>query len=565
MTSMTASNVCPNNPSTCEAAHKTDGAAANAAPAANETTGGATPTTNAAAGTTPVANASVGTTPVANAAAGTTPVANAAAGNTAPMPNYRHGRMKDLIRQMDSPVLHINPDRCVLVRNRNAKCLRCANVCTSHAISLAQDGVHVDPNACIGCGTCASACPTGALEPLNPSDDALFHTMDAALQGGRDRLVVLCSTAAHIIERRDGLRLDVDIRADQTDFDVWAGDDGAEAVAFIPIPAVCLGRVDESLLVEAVACGAREILLVSGDCQHCEHRKGGQFCADIQTSATNLLSAVRARVSIVEVDARKFRCERTGHATIEAKHAQRPAVQQAPEHVTAQQDPAATAAAPTQPKSRTAFDPRAHRDFTPQFTHVQSDGTLPHFVPPRRKRLYNSLKHLGRPEQETVITRLWGQVSIDTDLCSSCRMCTVFCPTGALSRYATEDGAFGVNHRSTLCVQCRLCETICPEGAITVSSTVSLDEFLHGTQFQFEMQPVGWHPGKEDAIATRISRFMKTDKLQDPLARLQPEDIAAQRAYALAREQKREEIHARRATSPTPHETQPRDTQDSDS
>ena len=69
----------------------------------------------------------------------------------------------------------------------------------------------------------------------------------------------------------------------------------------------------------------------------------------------------------------------------------------------------------------------------PQFAHVQADGTLPHFVPERRLRLFNSLKALGTPAAPTVTTRLWGQVTIDTELCRSCRMCTVFCPTGALT------------------------------------------------------------------------------------------------------------------------------------
>ena len=69
----------------------------------------------------------------------------------------------------------------------------------------------------------------------------------------------------------------------------------------------------------------------------------------------------------------------------------------------------------------------------PQFAHVQADGTLPHFVPERRLRLFNSLKALGTPAAPTVTTRLWGQITIDTELCRSCRMCTVFCPTGALT------------------------------------------------------------------------------------------------------------------------------------
>ena len=60
-------------------------------------------------------------------------------------------------------------------------------------------------------------------------------------------------------------------------------------------------------------------------------------------------------------------------------------------------------------------------------------------MPKRRLRLFNSLKALGTPAAPTVTTRLWGQVTIDTELCRSCRMCTVFCPTGALTLLTEED------------------------------------------------------------------------------------------------------------------------------
>ena len=178
----------------------------------------------------------------------------------------------------------------------------------------------------------------------------------------------------------------------------------------------------------------------------------------------------------------------------------------------------------------------------PQFAHVQADGTLPHFVPERRLRLFNSLKALGTPAAPTVTTRLWGQITIDTELCRSCRMCTVFCPTGALTRFDAANDAFGVEHRSALCMQCRLCETICPEQAITVAEEVSADEFLSGKKFRFTMQPIGWNPGAEDSIASRMARFIKVDNLQEPQAKVKSFDTAARREYAQAREARRREI-----------------------
>ena len=51
------------------------------------------------------------------------------------MTNYRHGQMINLIDEMNSPLLAVEPQRCVLVRHRNGDCLRCAAVCTTGAIS----------------------------------------------------------------------------------------------------------------------------------------------------------------------------------------------------------------------------------------------------------------------------------------------------------------------------------------------------------------------------------------------------------------------------------------------
>ena len=54
------------------------------------------------------------------------------------MANVKHAQMIDIIGKMDSPLLGVHKDRCMLVRNRNAECLRCAAVCTTGAISRSE-------------------------------------------------------------------------------------------------------------------------------------------------------------------------------------------------------------------------------------------------------------------------------------------------------------------------------------------------------------------------------------------------------------------------------------------
>lgn len=452
------------------------------------------------------------------------------------MTNYRHGQMINLIDEMNSPLLAVEPQRCVLVRHRNGECLRCAAVCTTGAISLGEEGIVVSPEKCIGCGTCASACPTGCLTAANPTDEELFGAVEAALAENEGRVAIACERA---FAMASGNRM----KQDSCD---------ATAPSFVPgkiagatsdgrplVGVVCLGRVDESLLVEATARGARSIQLISGPCESCPHRCGGALSDEIIVSAETLLAALgtpspidRIRLQHASDTREILRLRPTASAQDDTNAVNAVTVADASEDFLSESGyPVAPPTGESQQDSR-----------EPQFAHVQADGTLPHFVPERRLRLFNSLKALGTPAAPTVTTRLWGQVTIDTELCRSCRMCTVFCPTGALTRFDAANDAFGVEHRSALCMQCRLCETICPEQAITVAEEVSADEFLSGKKFRFTMQPIGWNPGAEDSIASRMARFIKVDNLQEPQAKVKSFDTAARREYAQAREARRREI-----------------------
>lgn len=452
------------------------------------------------------------------------------------MTNYRHGQMINLIDEMNSPLLAVEPQRCVLVRHRNGECLRCAAVCTTGAISLGEEGIVVSPEKCIGCGTCASACPTGCLTAANPTDEELFGAVEAALAENEGRVAIACERAFAMASGNRMKRDSCDATAPSFVPGKIAGatSDGRPLVGV-----VCLGRVDESLLVEATARGARSIQLISGPCESCPHRCGGALSDEIIVSAETLLVALgtpspidRIRLQHASDTREILRLRPTASAQDDTNAVNAATVADASGDCLSESGyPVAPPTGESQQDSR-----------EPQFAHVQADGTLPHFVPERRLRLFNSLKALGTPAAPTVTTRLWGQVTIDTELCRSCRMCTVFCPTGALTRFDAANDAFGVEHRSALCMQCRLCETICPEQAIAVAEEVSADEFLSGKKFRFTMQPIGWNPGAEDSIASRMARFIKVDNLQEPQAKVKSFDTAARREYAQAREARRREI-----------------------
>ena len=85
-----------------------------------------------------------------------------------------------LLEQLQSADITVHQGRCAVVRNRNATCMKCADVCTSGCISYDDNELVIEPERCIGCGTCATVCPTCALEAHRPNDAELLQACRAA-------------------------------------------------------------------------------------------------------------------------------------------------------------------------------------------------------------------------------------------------------------------------------------------------------------------------------------------------------------------------------------------------
>ena len=395
-----------------------------------------------------------------------------------------------VLEGVQSAAITVRQERCAMVRNRNADCLRCADACTSGCISLVDGLLSIDLSKCVGCGTCATACPTCALESHNPSDSVLLNS---ALENARDGIaVVACHPICGIAQPQGGNSTGSSVATALVD-----GPCGKPSDVASMTEVVCLGRVDESLICALAAAGIQQVHLKCGDCERCEQRRGFASARVVVDSANALLEAwgSSARATIEqELVPLQLRNEPIVHRGSRANS------DSSASGIDAMSEIFDTAPGDECPGPSSAS----------RLPRVMRDGTLPHFLPVRRERLLDSLVQMGNPVAPSISTRLWGMVSIDERACVSCRMCSTFCPTGAIVRFDDPDGAMGVEHYPGDCVKCGTCRAICPAGAIEIRDEVSPACLLDGEVHRYEMRPREVEFGPHQILQT-MSRLVDGD------------------------------------------------------
>jgi ferredoxin len=302
---------------------------------------------------------------------------------------------------------------CAHARSRKTGCQACIDVCSTAAIRADGDGVAVEPHLCMGCGACATVCPSGAMSyayPAMPDQGARARTLLStyARAGGRDAtLLIHAPDAREAIARmaRRGRGLPARV---------------------IPLEVHHIASTGLDLWLAALAWGAARVdVLVTGD------------------EAPQYLGALAFQM-------------RLGNTVAEALGYQG-------EHFRV------VDAADPMLAERTLWS-------TAPALAVRASATFA-ATPEKRTTLALALDHLAlnAPTPRKVIPLFagspWGRIDVNRDTCTMCLACVGACPEGALLDHPE---ALRLSFIESKCVQCTLCAQTCPEDAITLVPQLDL-------------------------------------------------------------------------------------------
>lgn len=337
--------------------------------------------------------------------------------------------LTELVGEFEKPrYFDYNARRCAHARSRIEGCSRCIDTCSTSAIAADGDGVRVEPHLCMGCGACASVCPSGAMAYRYPGMSHLGARVRAALvawaaAGGAPATLLL-----HGREEAGALR-------------EWA-ETGVLPPQLLPLELYDVASAGPDLLLHALCAGAGRVVVWQ--------RAGAPptYLASMGRAA-GFVDAVLSGLGLAERGQRVVAVAGGVEEALAACAEQPRAL-----------GPAATFHAQD--------DKRATLDLC--FRYLA--GLAPAAVAAGPLALPAGSAH--------------GGLAVAGERCTLCLACVSACPTQAL----LDDGEYPrLRFRESACVQCGLCVATCPETALALAPRLDLRESARHAQALHEDQP----------------------------------------------------------------------------
>jgi ferredoxin len=303
---------------------------------------------------------------------------------------------------------------CAHARAGITGCTQCIDVCSAAAISPDGDHIQVEPHLCVGCGACASVCPSGAMTYAYPRVADVGMRLKTllgtyAMAGGRKACVLFHNES-------DGLNVVLQM-----------GRRGKGLPAHVlPMPAHHVASLGIDTLLGAITYGAAQVAILCTGSEAPEYRASLQRQVGFAQQILTALGYGEGHLRLIEA---------ADAARLEA----------------AVWSLAGAGTAPPAAAFNLSNEKRTTLDFI--FEHL--------------------LRHAPTPRMEIPLTQgaPFGAVGVDKQKCTLCMACVGACPEGALLD-SKEQPQLKFLERN--CVQCGLCVKTCPENALALTPRLSL-------------------------------------------------------------------------------------------
>ena len=302
---------------------------------------------------------------------------------------------------------------CAHARSQKVGCTQCIDICSTEAIRADGDNVSVEPHLCMGCGACATVCPSGAMSYAYPTVPDLGRRIRTLLAtytkaGGRDACLLLHAeegrgAIARLARRGRGLPARV-----------------------IPVELHHVASSGLDVWLAALAHGASQVAVLA---------TGGE--------APQYREALDAQMKIADTIAQAMGYQGEHFRVFDA--ADTPALDTA-----LWSWPAALA--------------------------VRTAATFA-FTADKRTTAALAIEHLAQhaPVSQREISlpsgAPYGTIAVNRDTCTMCLACVGSCPEGAILDNAETPQLRFIESK---CVQCAICAKTCPENAIALTPRLSL-------------------------------------------------------------------------------------------